>query len=179
MKIFDDEKIYLRVPTEKDLEGNWYDWLNDSDVTKYQNKGIFYNTRDMQREYFQKMMNSKNDVLFAIIDRETNTHIGCVGLHDIDWVHRSANLGIIIGEKYFWGKGYGKKVWNMITYYGLFVLNLHRIYADIIEENISSIKSAKSSGFKEEGVIRDKYYKNAKYHNAVILSVLREEFIGV
>ena len=179
MKIFDGEKIYLRIPDEKDLEGNWYGWLNVSDVTKYQNKGIFYNTKNMQKEYFQNMTKSKDDVLFAIIDKETDTHIGCVGLHNIDWVHRSANLGIIIGETYFWGKGYGRKVWNMITEYGLFVLNLHRIYADVMVENVASIKSAKASGFKEEGVIRDKYYKNGKYHNVVMLSVLKDDFEGV
>lgn len=179
MEIFDGKKVYLRLPEENDLDGNWHNWLNNPTVTKYQNKGIFYNTRNMQKEYLQKMERSRNNVLFAIIDKETNEHIGCVGLHDIDWVHRSASLGIIIGETCFWGKGYGRKVWNMITKYGLFVLNLHRIYADVMVENVASIKSAKASGFKEEGIIRHKYYKNGRYHNVVMLSVLKDEFVGV
>ena len=179
MKKTDTEEIYLKIPGEKELEGNWHDWLNDLDVTKYQNKGIFYNTREKQREYCNKMANSENDVLFAIIDKETDTHIGCVGLHNIDWVHRSANLGIIIGEKRFWDRGYGKKAWNMITYHGLFVLNLHRIYADVMVENVASIICAEYSGFRREGVVLDKYFKNGEYHDAVMLSVLKKEFIKV
>ena len=97
--ILDGGDIYLRLPTEDDLKGNWYQWLNDPVVTKYQNKGIFVNSRELQRDYYQKMMESKNDVLLAIIDEKTDRHIGCAGLHHIDWVHRSAELGIVIGEK--------------------------------------------------------------------------------
>lgn len=174
--ILDGGEIYLRLPSEKDLEGNWYKWLNDPVVTKLQNKGIFVNSRELQRKYYHKMMESKNDVLLAIIDKETETHIGCVGLHHIDSVHRSAELGIVIGEKEFWGKGYGRKTWNLITHYGLFILNLHRIYVNIMCGNNPSIRSAKASGYVVEGTIQDMYYKNGEYHHALILSVFKKGF---
>ena len=111
-------EIYLREPRESDVDGPWYAWLNDPEVTRYQDKGIFPNTREKQRAYMQSASSSSSDVLLAIVHRETGTHIGNVGLHDIDWVHRSAQLGIMIGSKDFWGRGYGRDVWNMITEYG-------------------------------------------------------------
>ena len=172
-------KIYFRQPTIADATSDWYKWLNDKEVTKYQDKGIFYNSEEDQIKYLNKMIDSRNDVIFAVICAESDLHIGSVGLHNIDWIHRSARLGIMIGNKDYWGKGYGKIAWNMITEYGLFVLNLHRIYADIMVENIASIKSAEASGFKKEGVIRDKYFKNGRYHTAIMMSVLKDEFIGV
>ena len=172
----DGGPIYLRPPEEKDLEGNWYRWLNDPATTKYQNKGIFPNTREKQRDYFISTMNSKSDVIFAIAEKKTGRHIGSTGLHKIDWVHRSAELGIVIGENECRGKGYGKLAWNMITYYGFHVLNLHRIYAIVVNENTASIKSAEASGFKIDGTMRDVFFKEGKYYSARLLSVLHDEF---
>ena len=122
-----DNDIYLREIRLSDLDGDWYNWLNNPSVTVFQNKGIFPNTREKQLDYFNKISKSKNDVLLAIVENSSKKHIGNVGLHNIDWVHRSAELGILIGDKSSWGKKYGKKAWNLITEYGFNTLNLHRI----------------------------------------------------
>ena len=90
--------INLRELRETDLEGSWYKWFNDSVVTKYQNKKIFPNTRENQKKYYSYLQSSNADVVMAIVDEETNKHLGNVGLHKIDWVHRYAELGIVIGE---------------------------------------------------------------------------------
>lgn len=172
----DGNKIYLRLPKEKDLRGNWYRWFNDPIITRYQNKGIFPNTLFRQKKYYTFVMNSKSDIVFAIIEKKTQKHIGCVGLHNIDPVHRSAELGIIIGEKKYWGRGYGKSAWNMITDYGFNVLNLYRIAAVVFKENIASRKSADASGFKIEGLMRDIFFKKGRYHSAYLMSVLKGEF---
>lgn len=170
------EKIYLRAPKTKDLKGSWYRWFNDWNVTKYQNKGTIPNTSQKQRQYFYDILNSKNDVIFAIIDKKSDAHIGCVGIHKIDWIHRSAELGIVIGEKKFWGKGYGKEAWNLATRYGFNVLNLHRISALIFKENIASRKSAIASGFTMEGLLREVFFKNGRYHSVLAMAVLEDDF---
>lgn len=175
-KFLDGGSIYLRAANEKDLKGNWYSWLNDPVVTRFQNKGIFPNTRDKQRDYYHVMINSKNDVLFAIVEKKSKKHIGSAGLHKIDWVHRSAELGIVIGEKAFWGKGYGKVAWNLVTFYGFKKLNLHRIYAVVVKKNSAAIKSGQASGFKIEGQMRDVYFKNGRYYSTLLMSALENEF---
>ena len=103
----DGDGIYLRHLMEKDLKGRWYDWLNDSVVTRYQNKGIFPNTLQKQRKYFESLQGSSGEVVLAIVEKRTEKHIGNVGLHEIEWVHRHATLCIVIGERVFWGTGYG------------------------------------------------------------------------
>ena len=92
------DKIYLRELRSSDLAGPWYTWLNDSDVTIFQNKGIFSNSIEKQTKYYESLVNNPNEAVLAIIEEETQKHIGCVGLHRIDWVHRSAELGIVIGD---------------------------------------------------------------------------------
>ncbi|HAH21855.1 MAG TPA: hypothetical protein DCL49_13265 [Candidatus Omnitrophica bacterium] len=170
------EKIYLRAPKTEDLRGCWYRWFNDWEVTKYQNKGIVPNTRQKQREYFHSILKSKNDVLFAIVDKKSDRHIGCVGIHKIDWIHRSAELGIVIGEKKFWGKGCGKEAWNLATWYGFNVLNLHRISAFIFRVNTASKRSALASGFRIEGLLREAFFKNGRYHSVLAMSALEDDF---
>lgn len=142
------DKIYLRELRISDLTGPWYTWLNDSDVTTFQNKGITPNSIEKQTNYYESLINNSNEVVLAIIEEETQKHVGCVGLHRIDWVHRSAELGIVIGDKGVWGKKYGKQAWQLISEYGFNVLNLHRIFAVIVEGNIASQKSAEAAGFK-------------------------------
>ena len=165
--------IYLRELRQSDLNGNWYSWLNDSEVTVFQNKGIFPNSIEKQTQYFESLINNNHDIVLAIIEEDTNKHIGCVGLHKIDWVHRSAELGIVIGDRDVWGKKYGKQAWCLITDYGFNVLNLHRIFAVIIEGNIASQKSAESAGFILEGKFKDYLFKGGKYLNAFYYSKIK------
>lgn len=164
--------IYLRELRESDLEGRWYAWFNDSDVTCFQNKKIFPNTREKQKDYYDFLKSSQNDAVLAIVEEESKRHIGNVGLHHIDWVHRSAELGIVIGELDTRGKGYGKQSWKLISDYGFQMLNLHRIYAVIMEGNISSCKCAEAAGFKKEAKITDAFFKNGKYLNAYYYNLI-------
>ena len=138
-------------------------------------KKIFPNTRGKQRDYFEKLKSSNSDILLAIIDKKTNKHIGNVGLHHIDWVHSSAELGIVIGETEYYGKKIGKQAWKLITQYGFNSLNLHRIYAIIMEKNVASIKCAEAAGFKCAGKIKDYFFKNGIYENIFYYNIVKIE----
>ena len=105
-KFIDMGGIYLRSLRQDDLAGNWYTWLNDPVVTRYQDKGIIPNTREKQQSYFEHLAKSSSDVVFAIVFDQTDRHIGNIGLHRIDFIHRHADVGIILGEKDYWNKGY-------------------------------------------------------------------------
>lgn len=167
------KSIYLRELRRSDLDGNWYKWFNDSKVTSFQNKGIFPNSIEKQTDYYNSIINNPNEIVFAIVELESDIHIGCVGLHKIDWIHRSAELGIVIGDRSAWGKGIGKDAWKLISKYGFDSLNLHRIYAIIVEGNIASQKSAEAAGFVNDGTIRDFLFKNGKYLHAYYYNKIR------
>ncbi len=175
-KFLQGSGFYFRELKQEDLQGNWYNWFNDGEVTLYQNKKYFPNSIEKQTEYYNYLLKSNQDVVFAIIsDDDKNIHIGNVGLHKIDWIHRSAELGIVIGEKDYQGKKIGKNAWQLITNYGFQTLNLHRIYALIMENNLSSIKCAEGAGFSKEGFIKDYFFKEGLYNNVFYYNAINSK----
>ena len=171
-----DEDFYLRPLKVADLDGRWREWFNDPEVTKYQAKGMYPNSFESQKKYYEHLIDSRTDVVLAIVDRESERHIGNVGLHQIDYIHRTAVLGIVIGEKDAWGRGIGARSWRAITSYGFKVLNLHKVCATFIEGNEKSLKCALGVGFEVEGQQRKQIFKDGNYLDLVYLGLLRENW---
>ena len=170
------KKLYLRGIEEEDLEGRYFDWLNDYEVTKYMESGSFPNTVEKMQEYFKNVGRSNNNVLLAIVDKKTDKHIGNVRLGPINWIHRTSFLGIMIGEKDFWGKGYGTEALKLIMDYAFNRLNLHKISAGMNASNKPSIRAYEKAGFKVEGQRKDELYVNGEYHDVIIMGLTKEDF---
>lgn len=168
--------FYLRGLEDGDLSGPWFSWFNDPEITAFQNKGYIPNTLQAQRAYLETLHLSDKDVVFAIIDSASDGHVGNVGLHAIDWIHRSATLGIVVGEKEYMGRGWGKQAWAAITRYGFEVINLHKICATAFDGNDRSIKCALASGFEIEGTQKEQMYKNGKYCDLVWMGITRDRW---
>ncbi len=171
-----DDDFYLRALTATDLEGRWPEWFNDPDVTRFQAKGYFPNSYESQKTYYESLVDSRSDVVFAIADRATSKHIGNVGLHKIEWIHGTAVLGIVIGEKTAWRKGIGTRAWAAITRYGFTVLNLRKICATVVDGNDNSLKCALRAGFVEEGRQAQQMFKNGTYHDLIHVGLLRSNW---
>lgn len=90
-----------------------------------------------------------------------------------DVYQRNAEIGYWIGEK-FWLKGIGTIAVEYMTRYGFDVLKLHRIYAEVFENNIGSMIVLEKNGYKREGVLRDDVYKNGKYLDTIVYSKLNK-----
>jgi len=170
---YDMGDYYLRGIYESDLQGNWFKWFNDEEVTKFENKKIVPNTYERQKVYFDYLLRSDSDIVFAIIEKSTDTHIGNIGIHKIDYIHRRAEIGIVIGEKEHWGKGVGKSAISVVSDHCFNVLNLHRLYAYIMDANAGSVKAFEKNGFEYEGKMKDHYYKNGQYYDAIVVGRLK------
>ena len=172
-KFIDLGEIYLRGLTGSDLQGNWYKWFNDTEVTKFQNKGIVPNTFEKQKDYYEYLTKSHEDIVLAIIHDEDDTHFGNIGLHKIDYIHRHADVGIILGERKYWNRGYATRCIEAIRDYSFKTLNLHRLTAYIMNDNISSYKAFLKAGFKKEGIMSEFFYKNGKYVDITVVGCVR------
>ncbi len=173
-----DDEIYFRPLRASDLDGRWSQWFNDPEVTEYQSMGIYPNTLEAQRRYFDGLANDRSNVVLAIVDRKTDAHVGNVGLHRIDPVHRAGMLGIVVGEKSAWGRRIGARSWAAITRYGFEILNLNKISATIVEGNEKSMKCALAAGFVVEGTQVQQLYKNGKYRDLVHVGLVRANWKG-
>ena len=83
--------------------------------------------------------------VFAIVTKEKGSHIGNISLQNIDYVDRSAELAIIIGDKRYWGKGIGLEAWKLMMNYGFLVLNLHRLYCGCANKNLGMRRIAEKA----------------------------------
>lgn len=117
----------------------------------------------------------EDEVVFVIIDADTNHVIGHAGIYKIDSRIRRAEYGILIGAKNARGKGYGTRITNAMADYGFSVLGLHKIKALVLKENLPSYYMFKKCGFIEEGVLKDENFKNNRYYDVVILSKFNNE----
>lgn len=147
------QNIILKIYKKKNvLNGSWK-WLNDDRITFFMDKGYEKNTLKKQLSYYNSINNSKADILFAIYSNKI--HIGNVGLHQINFINKTAQFGIIIGNTNYHKKGIGKNVWLSIINFGFNNLKIKKIYTMIVADNIASNKIAKYLGFKK---MKRKYY---------------------
>ncbi len=85
-----------------------------------------------------------------IKDRRRLASIGNCGFFDINWRIRSAEVGLFIGEKSCWNKGYGTEVMRLLLQHGFGTLNLNRIFLRVDAENLGGIRAYEKAGFIQE-----------------------------
>lgn len=134
-------------------------------------------TLEDERRWFKSVSgkNKKNKVL-AIIVKKTGKLIGTIGLHNINTVHRRASLGIIIGDKQFWGRGLGREAVAVFIDFAFNVLNLHSVRLNVYSFNLRGIRSYKAVGFKEAGRLREAHFWGGKFYDIIKMDVLDKEF---
>ena len=169
-------KLYLRGLETLDLEGDYFNWLNDLEVTKYLSSGFFPNTKDKMEQFYRNVALNPDNVLLAIIDKESDKHIGNIKLGPTDWINRTTTLGIMIGDKSFWGKGYGAEAIEVVLAYAFNVLNLHKVNAGIAEPNSGSLKAFQKAGFEIEGRAKSQIFVDGHYADSIYVGITEEDF---
>lgn len=171
------DRIYLRRIEREDINGNYFQWLNDQNITRWMRQGILPNSHESMMAFYEDQAMSKADVVFAIILKEQDRHIGNIGLHSVNYMFRSAEIGIIIGETDCWGKGYAAEAISLLVGHCFMRLNLNRLAAGAVDKNIGSIRAFEKAGFSKEGVARQAYFCEGGYHDCVNLSLLHNEWM--
>ena len=168
-----NKEISLKTLNQQDAVGRWWQWFNDKEVTKYMNKGHHQNTPEKQLDFFNKVKNSNQDCVLGIFYNKNDKHIGTTAIHNIRYESglKKGNFGIIIGEKFFWGKGYGTQAWRMMTNFAFNTLDLNVIETKVFSSNLSSLKVAKKIGFKRKKLVENDIMKDGKMIDRIVLEL--------
>ena len=102
--------------------------------------------------------------------------IGQCALFGFDDVAQSAELGITIGDKEYWGLGYGRDAIMLLLDYGFRLRNLRKIYLKVNSNNERAIHAYAACGFVEEGCWRSHVWSNNQYLDLVCMGILRHEW---
>jgi RimJ/RimL family protein N-acetyltransferase len=150
-------------------------WMNDPAVTEGLGDTHLQYNLVSEKQWLDGIM-QKGEPAFAIVCAETDTIIGSIGLFEIKQVHRSATVGILIGEAENRGKGFGTEAMRLMVGYGFDVLNLRNIMLRVYDFNEGAYKSYLKVGFKEMGRQRGAHYLNNKYHDIIHMDITREDW---
>ena len=144
--IIDGKRIYLRTLTLKDATERYCSWINDQEVNRFlESKRI---TIDELKKYIQKRISDSNCLFCGIFLKENDIHIGNVKLEPINFMEKKATLGIIIGAKEYWNKGFATESLEIIFNYSFNTLGLDEIDLGVYKENKSAIKTYIKAGFE-------------------------------
>lgn len=144
--LLEGQRIYLRILTVNDASEKYCSWINDSDVNRFlESKKI---TIEELQEYIEDKYNNLNCMFLGIFLKNNKVHIGNVKLEPIDLKEKKATLGILVGEKNYWGKGYATEALKLLINYCFNIIDLKEIDLGVKKNNIGAIKSYNKAGFK-------------------------------
>lgn len=171
--------VYLRGLEEADLNGSYFQWLNDQESDVYTTHALWPNSMAKMRMFFDRVCgDTRSDLVLAIVERSSDQHVGNIGLHDINWVHRYATLAILIGETTARGKGYGREAVRLLVTHAFQRLNLHRVQLGVRADNEAAIRAYRAAGFVEEGIFKEAQYGSGRYHDVVRMACLNNGLVG-
>ncbi len=173
------ERLRLRATEREDLP-RYVAWLNDPEVIANLARSYPMSLASEER-WFDHMLGlppAEQVLAIEIRDGDGWKTIGTTSFMHVDTINRSAEIGIVIGEKAYWNQGYGRDTMRLMLEFGFCTLNLHRIFLKVYDRNVRGIKAYEHAGFKHEGRMRQAAFLDGSYHDVLFMSVLSEEFFG-
>jgi len=177
--LIEGERIRLRALECDDLV-QFVQWLNDSDVVAGLDRFLPLSMVE-EEHWYERMLETpaeEHPLVIEVKDQDTWISIGDCGFHGIDWRSRSAEAGIVIGDKTCWSQGFGTDAMRLLLKHGFDTLNLNRIYLRVFSNNVRAIRCYEKAGFVQEGRFRQAHYQDGEYWDVLVMSVLRSEWVG-
>ena len=152
----------------------YLEWVNDPVVRKFFGMEFPTTLELMKKEWFPERIDERN-IWFEIWHKEDKKPIGMTGFFQIFNIHRRAEIGIMIGESEYWGKGIGPEAINIMLDYGFNTLNFHKIVAGVNATNTRSLGMCKKLGFIEEGHQKDMDFVDGKWNSNILLAIFKKD----
>ena len=166
-------------PVHKGILPLLWKWENDLELSVLTGDPVHPLTPEGIDALYERY--SKSDpahASFVIYERATQRPIGTIGLPNISHAHRTAELGVGIGEHDCWGKGYGTEATRLILAYAFSVLGLHNVMLRVFDYNERAIRAYQKVGFKEIGRRRQAQRVGGQAYDVVYMDCLATEFDG-
>jgi RimJ/RimL family protein N-acetyltransferase len=151
-------------------------WFSDEEVTQFLGPSRIPQTRAFQEQQIEEMTRSNSNSKVFVIETLEGEAIGECGLRNFDWVSHKAELIITIGDKRYWGKGYGSDAVSLVLKVAFERLNLHSVNLTTLATNERAIRCYEKCGFRREGRLRENSFAGGKYVDVVAMGILRADY---
>ena len=174
--MFDGKLVRLREYRKEDIELR-LNYVNDPEVLRFLESGIPYPlTLNEECKWFEAISAFKDSYRFAIEAIDCSQYIGDCGINSIDWKNSVASAVIFIGNNAYRGKGYGTEAMQLLLSFAFNQININKVRLNVYSFNERAIKSYEKCGFRREGVLRQEIFRDGKYHDIIVMGLLREEY---
>lgn len=174
--LFDSARLSCRKMTMDDAE-LYHTWRNDLDVMQSTSPSLDTYQMEETKDFVQHViLGTPSSKSYLIQAKETGQPIGIMSLVGIDFKNRNAECIIDIGDKNYWGRGYGSEAMKLLLDYVFLELNLHRVSLRVFSFNHKAIKLYEKIGFVHEGSSRQSLYRNGAWHDIVHMGLLQSEY---
>jgi RimJ/RimL family protein N-acetyltransferase len=163
-------------PPRRDLLAVYLKWVNDFEVTRTLAIGMRPTSWESEDAWYQRICSSERDAFFTIYERSSLHPIGGTGLHNIDHHNRTAEFGILIGEKNYWGRGYGTETTALMQDFGFTALGLHNIMLRVYSFNERGLRAYLRAGFRVSGRRRESHRVGGRAYDEIYMDSLAAEF---
>lgn len=170
------EKIAL-IAKNSALVTLYTKWINDPICRKYA-PFIFPRTVDDVKKYLEPSTGVKTQIEFDIYHKVEKKVIGWIGVKDISWVFRDAEIFYVIGDRDCWGHGLATEAVILLLNYAFLELNLHKIKALALAPNAASNRILQKLGFSLEGTFKEESYIDGKYYDLKRYGLLKVDWLN-
>ncbi len=176
--MIEGQRVRLRKIERADLPV-LHRWLNDAEVMMWARFTPDHMTSltALEKEFEKEFAGEERErTTFVIDERTSGKPIGWCVMRTWDRKHVNTNVGIGLGEKEYWSKGYGTEAIRLLLTIVFDHQGWHRAELWTLADNARAIRSFEKCGFREEGRERESAYHSGKYHDIVLMALLKSEW---
>lgn len=151
-------------------------WLRDPLVLRYLEARFHEHSLESLRQYIKQCNAATNVLLLGIRLKDGGQHIGNIKLGPIDRHHRRADIGLIIGERSQWGRGYATEAILCVARYAFDVLKLRKVVAGCYAENTASSRAFERANFLVEARLPEHWMVGNTVQDGVLLGLTSSRF---
>jgi RimJ/RimL family protein N-acetyltransferase len=170
------DRLYLREVRRSDVTERYRAWLNDPEVNRFLETRFVPRSLENIASFVEAMDGNPDSVLLAICLKQDDRHIGNIKLGPINWIHRTADISLFIGEKSTWGQGYATEAISAVTAFAFERLDLRKCTAGAYILNVGSIRAFEKAGYEREGLLRAQWFCDGAYTDEVLLGAINAEW---
>ena len=172
--VLETDRLVLRTLMPEDVGQTYLDWMNDVEVTRYLESRLVVQSVESLRAFVETSVASPSAVLFGVFAKDGDRHIGNVRFSEFNPYHLSCSVGLLIGERAAWGKGYGQESLRAATDHILYERGMHAIHAGSYSGNPASLRTFVNCGFEIIGRFRQMVAAGGRWHDKVMMLRLNE-----
>ena len=179
--ILKGELVRLAALDHEELGKAYAVWNRDSELKRLMDSSAvsLYSSK-IEVMFFEKMAEKESlaNHFFTIRALDDNRLLGDIGLDVINnWGSREAFVGLEIGNRNDWGKGYGTDAMRIMLRFAFTEINLRRVTLNVFEYNPRGIRSYEKIGFQHEGRARGALLKDGQRWDMLYMGILREDWM--